>query len=159
MCLRRSRPSSLGLTAPAATTVVGSFWDGLGALPRRARFVRFWNQQRWQQLGGVPANGRWPVQNVAVQVVLLRWHDRPLMRPAAGAAFAGALLSIRMRVGRGEPLSEALQAGCWVGATPPQLVLLLACRYMRLPRCTTSRALRRDRVRLFTRSWNHGTAC
>ena len=97
------------LTAPAAA-VVGSFWAGLGALPRRARFVRFWPQQRWQQLGGVPANGRWPVQNVAVQVVLLRWHDRPLMRPTAGAAFAGALLSIRMRVGRGRAaLSRCLR--------------------------------------------------
>ena len=43
-------------------------------------------------------------------VVLLRWRDRPLMRPTAGAAFAGALLSIRMRVGRGRAaLSRCLR--------------------------------------------------
>ena len=56
------------------------------------------------------------------QVVLLRWHDRPLMRPTAGAAFAGALLSIRMRVGRGEPLSEALQ-----GRSNGRFITLSAC--------------------------------
>ena len=42
------------------------------------------------------------------QVVLLRWHDRPLMRPAAGAAFAGAFCPLGCALGVAEPLSAAV---------------------------------------------------
>ena len=37
-----------------------------------------------------------------------RWHDRPLMRPTAGAALAGAFCPITRALGVPEPLSEAV---------------------------------------------------
>ena len=63
--VRDAKPDLCSLvSASAAAAVVGSFWAGLGALPRRGANVPISAQQGWQQLGGVPANGRWPVQNV-----------------------------------------------------------------------------------------------
>ena len=41
-------------------------------------------------------------------VVLLRWRDRPLMRPTAGAALAGAFCPITCALGVPEPLSAAV---------------------------------------------------
>ena len=41
-------------------------------------------------------------------VVLLRWRDRPLMRPTAGAALAGAFCPITCALGVAEPLSAAV---------------------------------------------------
>ena len=41
-------------------------------------------------------------------VVLLRWHDRPLMRPTAGVAFTGAFCPITCALGVAEPLSAAV---------------------------------------------------
>jgi hypothetical protein len=41
-------------------------------------------------------------------VVLLRWRDRPLMRPTAGAALAGTFCPITCALGVAEPLSAAV---------------------------------------------------
>ena len=95
MCLRRSRPSSLGLTAPVAA-VVGSFWAGLGALPRSGGFVRKWTQQRWQQLGGVPAIGRCLCMIIVYFVIVTRIRAAAL---GASVMHLMRLFPIRNRIG------------------------------------------------------------
>ena len=66
-----ARVSFAASTAAAGIRLLAPRWGrfGLGSVRCHVAGQMFQNgpsREGWQQLGGVPANGRWPLQNVAV---------------------------------------------------------------------------------------------